>query len=87
MRKTARIVERFAEENKAVIVVGGIEGRAKEGMEGVGVEGLGIGYTSGVATITKLLEEKPVHVARVSERGSSSVDPLSHVRVKTYTPL
>ncbi len=30
-----------------------------------------------VSTLIKLLEEKPINVARVDERGSSSKDPFS----------
>ncbi len=35
----------------------------------------------------KLLEDRPVHVVRVSERGSSSVDPFTGRKIDGYSPL
>jgi len=40
-----------------------------------------------IAKLIKLLEDRPVHVVRVSERGSSSVDPFSMKRIDGYSPL
>ena len=40
-----------------------------------------------IATLIKLLEDRPVHVVRVSERGSSSVDPFTGRRIDGYSPL
>jgi putative transposase len=37
--------------------------------------------------LIKLLEDRPVHVVRVSERGSSSVDPFTGKRISGYSPL
>jgi putative transposase len=37
--------------------------------------------------LIKLLEDRPVHVVRVSERGSSSVDPFTGRRIDGYSPL
>ena len=34
-----------------------------------------------------MLEDKPVYVIRVSERGSSTVDPFTNVRIERYSPL
>jgi len=34
-----------------------------------------------------LLEERPVHVVRVSEKGSSSRSPFTGNKVKVYGPL
>jgi putative transposase len=40
-----------------------------------------------IATLIKLLEDRPVHVVRISERGSSSVDPFTGRRIEGYSPL
>jgi putative transposase len=40
-----------------------------------------------VSKLIKLLEDRPVHVVRVSERGSSSVDPFSMKGIDGYSPL
>jgi transposase len=40
-----------------------------------------------IATLIKLLEDRPVHVVRISERGSSSVDPFTRKRIEDYSPL
>ena len=40
-----------------------------------------------VSTLAKLLEENPVHIAKVSEKGSSSKDPFTRSKVKSYTHL
>jgi hypothetical protein len=37
--------------------------------------------------LIKLLEDRPVHIIRVSERGSSSVDPFTKKRIEGYSPL
>ena len=40
-----------------------------------------------IATLIKLLEDRPIHVVRISERGSSSVDPFTRKRIDGYSPL
>jgi putative transposase len=40
-----------------------------------------------VATLIKLLEDRPVHVVRMYERSSSSVDPFTGKRIDGYSPL
>ncbi len=40
-----------------------------------------------VPTLIELLEEKPIHVAKISERGSSSKDPFSGSRIGRYPPM
>jgi len=44
-------------------------------------------HQSSVSTLIKLLEEKPLHIAKVSEKGSSSTDPLTRSKIKSYTPM
>ena len=40
-----------------------------------------------VSTLAKLLEENPVHIAKVSEKGSSLTDPLTRSKIRSYTQL
>ncbi len=87
LRKTARIIEKLAVENRAIVVVGDVGEKANEGMEeDVSSKLRHRIHQWGVATITKLLEEKPAHVARVSEAGTSSRDPFTGKSIKTSTP-
>jgi len=88
LRKTARLIEKLATENKAVVVVGNIGERAKKAMESDKSAKLRHRiHQWSTSTLTKLLEEKPVHVVKVSERGSSTTDPFTGLRIKSYTPL
>ena len=41
----------------------------------------------GASMLAKLLEEKPVHVAKVSEKGSSSTESFTDMRINSYTPV
>jgi putative transposase len=86
--KVARFIEELARENNAVVVVGDISGDDKERMEkNKGRKLRHRIHQWSVATLIKLLEDRPVHVVRVSERGSSSVDPFTGRRVDGYSPL
>jgi len=88
LMKTARFIERLALENKAVVVIGNIGGKAKEKMEsGKNAKLRHRIHQWSVSTLIRLLEEKPVHVVRVSEKGSSSTDPFTNVRIEKYSPL
>jgi putative transposase len=40
-----------------------------------------------VKKLIELLDEKPVHVVKVSERGTSSRDPFTGRRIKRFEPL
>jgi len=40
-----------------------------------------------VSTLVKLLEEKPLHVVRVSEAGTSSRDPFTGTKINSFKPL
>jgi len=88
LRKTAGFIEKLATENRAVAVIGNIDRKAKEKMERDKSSKLRHRiYQWSVSTLIKLLEEKPVHVVRVSERSSSSTEPFTGAKVKSYTPL
>ena len=70
LRKTAGFIENLALENNAVVVVGDIDRDAKERMEEKKTnEPRHRIHQWSVLTLIKLLEEKPIHVVRVDERG------------------
>jgi IS605 OrfB family transposase len=86
--KVARFIEELARENNAVVVVGDISGDDKGRMEkNKGRKLRHRIHQWSIATLIKLLEDRPVHVVRVSERGSSSVDPFTGRRIEGYSPL
>ncbi|MFZ8793987.1 MAG: IS200/IS605 family accessory protein TnpB-related protein, partial [Acidilobaceae archaeon] len=86
--KVARFIEELARENNAVVVIGDIDGDDKERMEKNKSRKLKHRiHQWSIATLIKLLEDRPIHVVRVSERGSSSVDPFTKKKVDGYSPL
>jgi len=86
--KVARFIEELARENNAVVVIGDISGDDKERMEKNKSRKLRHRiHQWSIATLIKLLEDRPVHVVRVSEGGSSSVDPFTGKRIDGYSPL
>jgi len=88
LRKTAKLIEELATENKAVVVIGNINRKAKERMEsGKSAKLRHRTHQWSASTLIKLLEEKPVHVVRVSEKGSSSIDPFTGLRIRSYRSL
>jgi IS605 OrfB family transposase len=87
LRKTAKFIERHAIEKRAV-VVGNVNGRAKEKMEeNVNSKLRHRIHQWSVSTLIKLLDEKPIHVEKVSENGTSSRDPFTGSLIKGYEPL
>jgi IS605 OrfB family transposase len=89
LRKTAKFVENLAVENRAVIVIGNIiNEKAKERMEeDVNSRLRHRIHQWSVKKLIKLLDEKPVYVIKVSERGTSSKDPFTGRRVRRFEPL
>jgi IS605 OrfB family transposase len=88
LRKTAKFIERLAIEKKAVVVIGNVNGRAKERMEkNVNSKLRHRIHQWSVSTLIKLLNEKPIHIEKVSENGTSSRDPLTGSLIKGYEPL
>ncbi len=86
--KVVNFIEELARENNAVVVVGDISGDDKERMsENKGRKLRHRIHQWSIATLIKLLEDRPIHVVRVSERGSSSVDPFTGKRIDGYSPL
>ena len=88
MRKTAKLIESLAIENRAVIVVGNINEKAKERIEEDANSKLRHRiHQWSVRKLVKLLDEKSVHVVKVSERGTSSRDPFTGRRIRRFKPL
>ena len=88
LRKTAKFIEKLAVENGAVVVVGNIDEKAKERMEEDAISKLRHRiHQWSVKKLIELLDEKPIHVVKVSERGTSSRDPFTGRRVKRFGPL
>jgi putative transposase len=86
--KVVNFIEELARENNAVVVIGDISGDDKGRMEkGMGRKLRHRIHQWSVATLIKLLEDRPIHVVRISERGSSSVDPFTRKRINGYSPL
>jgi len=88
LRKTAKLIERLAIEKRAVVVVGNVNGRAKERMEGSANSKLRHRiHQWSVSTLMKLLDEKPMRVEKISENGTSSRDPFTGLLIRGYEPL
>ena len=88
LRKTAKLIENLAVENSATVVVGNIDEKAKERMEeGVSSRLRHRIHQWSVKKLIELLDEKPIHVVKVSERGTSSRDPFTGRRVRGFEPL
>jgi IS605 OrfB family transposase len=88
LRKTVKFVESLAVENRAVVVVGDINEKAKERMEEDASNKLRHRiHQWSVKKLIELLDEKPIHVVKVSEKGTSSRDPFTGKRIKRFRPL
>jgi putative transposase len=88
LRKTTRFIETLAVENRAVVVVGNINEKAKERMEEDASSKLRHRiHQWSVKKLIELLDEKPIHVVKVSESGTSSRDPFTGLRINEYKPL
>ncbi len=86
--KIVNFIEELAKENNAVVVIGDIGEDDKERMEKNKSRKLRHRiHQWSVSKLIKLLEDRPIHVVRVSERGSSSVDPFTRKRIDGYSPL
>jgi IS605 OrfB family transposase len=88
LRKTAKLIGSLAIENRAVVVVGNINEKAKERMEEDASSKLRHRiYQWSVRKLVELLDEKSVHVIKVSERGTSSRDPFTGRGIRRFEPL
>jgi len=87
LRKVARFIENLAVENRAVVVVGNIDEKAKERMEEDASSKLRHRiHQWSVKKLIELLDEKPIHVVKVSESGTSSRDPFTGKTIKKFEP-
>jgi putative transposase len=88
LRKTAKFIGNLAVENRAIVVVGNINEKAKEKMERNASNKLRHRiHQWSVKKLIELLDEKPVHIVKVSERETSSRDPFTGRRIKRFEPL
>jgi IS605 OrfB family transposase len=88
LRKTAKLIGSLAIENRAVVVVGNINEKAKESMEEDANSKLRHRiHQWSVKKLIELLDDSPIHVVGVSEGGTSSRDPLTGRRVRSFEPL
>jgi IS605 OrfB family transposase len=88
LRKATKFIETLAVENRAVVVVGDINENAKKRMEEDASSKLRHRiHQWSVKKLIELLDEKPIHVVGVSERGTSSRDPFTGLRINEYKPL
>jgi IS605 OrfB family transposase len=88
LRKTARFIETLAVENRAVVVVGNINEKAKKNMEKDANNKLRHRiHQWSVKKLIDLLDKKPIHVVKVSEKGTSSRDPFTGLMINEYKPL
>ena len=83
LRKTAKRVIELAQEYKAVIVIGGVARHKQRIVERQRWSALRHRlHQWSVSTLVKLLQDSPVHVELVDERGTSTVDPFSGRRIR-----
>jgi IS605 OrfB family transposase len=88
LRKTARFIETLAVENRAVVVVGNVNEKAKERMEkNINSKLRHRIHQWSIRKLIELLDEKPIHVVKVSEKGTSSRDPFTGLTINGYKPL
>jgi len=88
LRKTAKLIESLAIENRAVVVIGNINEKAKKRMEEDANSKLRHRiHQWSVRKLVELLDKKSVHVVKVSERGTSSRDPFTGRRIRRFEPL
>jgi IS605 OrfB family transposase len=88
LRKTAKLIESLTIENRAVVVVGNINEKAKERMEEDASNKLRHRiHQWSVKKLIELLDVRPIHVVKVSERGTSSRDPFTGRRIRRFELL
>jgi len=88
LKKTAKFIEKLVVENRAVVVVGNINEKAKERMEEDASSKLRHRiHQWSVKKLIELLNEKPIHIVKASERGTSIKDPFTGRRIRRFEPL
>ncbi len=88
LRKAARFIEALAVENRVVVAAGNINESAKKRMEENAGNRLRYRiHQWSVKKLVELLDEKPIHVVKVSEGETSSRDPFTGKTIKKFEPL
>jgi len=88
IHKTASILEEIATKNDAVIVVGGVfEGKKKIEEKTYSNELRHRIHQWSVVKLVDVSNNKPVDVDAISEAYTSSIDPLTGKRLKTFSSL
>jgi IS605 OrfB family transposase len=88
LRKTAKFIENLAVERGAVVVVGSINEKAKERMEkNVSSKLRHRIHQWSARKLVELLDGKPIHVIKISEKRTSSRDPHTGRRIRRFEPL
>ncbi len=85
LRKTAKRIVELAQKYNAVVVVGDVSKHKKEIVEQQRWSALRHRlYQWSIATLVSLLQDSPVHMELVDERGTSSIDPFSGKRIRRW---
>jgi len=85
LRKTARRIVELAQRYDAVVVIGDVSNHKRRIVERRWWSALRHRlHQWSVSTLTKLLQDSPIHVEPVDERGTSSLDPFSGRRVQRW---
>jgi len=88
LRKVAKFVEELAVANRAAVVVGRVNRKTKEKIvENKSRKLKHRIHQWNASTMINLLEEKPMHVVKVSESGTSSRDPFTGARIRGFKLL
>ena len=85
LRKTAKRIVELAQNYNAVVVIGDVFKHKKKIVERQKWKALRHRlHQWSVSTLVKLLQDSPIHVELVDERGTSSIDPFSGKRVRRW---
>jgi len=85
VRKTAKRIVELARKYNAVVVIGDVSKHKRKIVERTRWDTLRHRlHQWSVVTLVKLLQDSPVHVELVDERGTSSIDPFSGKRVRRW---
>ena len=85
--KTARIIEELAMQYNTVVVVGNVHRGKRKLVERTRKNTLRHRiHQWSVSTLVEVLNDKPIHVAEISEAHTSSIDPFTGKRIHKFVP-